>query len=163
MKVLLLFPPEWLPTEPYLSLPMLTAVLRSAGHEVIQGDINVLMYDMMLSAPFLRHIQKRIAHAPVPFQQRNTGQFLNEEYQRLLSNCTEERFSHLIEDVEKARNILKIDTFYDINRLEWAHNCFNETMAVISLAYYPAQIRFPPDGDRDRVQIIYINRNSECG
>lgn len=118
MKVLLLFPPEWQPTEPYLSLPMLTAVLRSAGHEVIQGDINVLMYDMMLSAPFLRHIQKRIAHAPVPFQQRNTGQFLNEEYQRLLSNCTEERFSHLIEDVEKARNILKIDAFYDINRLE---------------------------------------------
>ena len=59
MKVLLLFPPEWLPTEPYLSLPMLTAVLRSAGHEVVQSDTNVLMYDMMLSAPFLRHIQKK--------------------------------------------------------------------------------------------------------
>ena len=117
MKVLLLFPPEWLPTEPYLSLPMLTAVLRSAGHEVVQSDTNVLMYDMMLSAPFLRHIQKRITNARAHYQQRNTGQSLNEEYQRLLNDCTEERFSHLIEDVEKARNIFKSDAFYDINKL----------------------------------------------
>ena len=86
MKVLLLFPPEWLPTEPYLSLPMLTAVLRSAGHEVIQKDINVLMYDMMLSASYLRHIQKRITHARAHYQQRNTGQSLNQEYQPLLNN-----------------------------------------------------------------------------
>ena len=110
MKVLLLFPPEWLPTEPYLSLPMLTAVLRSAGHEVVQSDTNVLMYDMMLSATFLRHIQKRITHARAYYQQRSTVQSLNEEYQRLLNmlcNCNEEQFTHLIEDVEKARRILK--------------------------------------------------------
>jgi radical SAM superfamily enzyme YgiQ (UPF0313 family) len=144
MRVLLLFPPEWLPTEPYLSLPMLTAVLRSAGHEVIQKDINIEMYDMMLRAPFLRHIQKRITHSRAHYQQRSTIQSLSEEYRHLLNNCNEERFTHLIEDVEKARKILKSDAFYDIDRVEWALNCFNETMAVISLAYYPAQIRFPP-------------------
>ena len=159
MKVLLLFPPEWLPTEPYLSLPMLTAVLRTAGHSVIQKDINVEMYDMMLSAPFLRYIQKRITNARLHYQQRSTGQSLNEEYQRLLNmlcSCTEERFTHLIEDVEKARNILKSDTFYDINKLEWALNCFNETMAVISWPTIRRRFDFP-DGDRDWVQIIYVN------
>ncbi|SVC34967.1 uncharacterized protein METZ01_LOCUS287821, partial [marine metagenome] len=31
MKILLLFPPDWLPSEPYLSLPALTSVLRPAG------------------------------------------------------------------------------------------------------------------------------------
>ena len=31
-KVMLLFPPEWVPTAPYLALPSLTAVLREAGH-----------------------------------------------------------------------------------------------------------------------------------
>lgn len=144
MRVLLLFPPEWLPTEPYLSLPMLTAVLRSAGHEVIQKDINVLMYDMMLNAPYIRHIQKKITDARAYYQQKNTVQSFNEEYWRLLNNINEERFTHLIEDVEKARKILKSDKFYDIDRLEWALNCFNETMTVISLVYYPAQIRFPP-------------------
>ena len=36
MKVMLIFPPDWFPSEPYLSLPSLTAVLRQAGHTVIQ-------------------------------------------------------------------------------------------------------------------------------
>ncbi|MEE8235079.1 MAG: hypothetical protein V3R11_02595, partial [Nitrospirales bacterium] len=30
-KVMLVFPPDWYPSEPYLSLPTLTAFLRSAG------------------------------------------------------------------------------------------------------------------------------------
>ena len=42
-KVMLLFPPEWVPTAPYLALPSLTAVLREAGHHVVQRDINIEM------------------------------------------------------------------------------------------------------------------------
>ena len=60
MKILLLFPPDWLPSEPYLSLPALTSVLRPAGHEVIQKDMNVEMYDMFFSRPFLEQISDRI-------------------------------------------------------------------------------------------------------
>ncbi len=41
MKVMLIFPPDWYPSEPYLSLPTLTAVLRAAGHDVIQKDVNL--------------------------------------------------------------------------------------------------------------------------
>ena len=47
-KVMLLFPPEWVPTAPYLALPSLTAVLREAGHTVIQRDINIGMWDPLL-------------------------------------------------------------------------------------------------------------------
>ena len=47
-KTMLLFPPEWVPTAPYLALPSLTAVLREHGHEVIQKDINIEMYDWFL-------------------------------------------------------------------------------------------------------------------
>ena len=61
MKILLLFPPDWLPSEPYLSLPALTSVLRPAGHKVIQKDINVEMYDMFFSRSFLEHVSDRIA------------------------------------------------------------------------------------------------------
>ena len=61
MKILLLFPPDWLPSEPYLSLPALTSVLRPAGHEVIQKDINVEMYDMFFSRSFLEHVSNRMA------------------------------------------------------------------------------------------------------
>ena len=51
-KVMLLFPPDWYPSEPYLSLPTLTAFLRKAGHEVIQKDVNLEMYDWFLVGIF---------------------------------------------------------------------------------------------------------------
>ncbi|HKW86298.1 MAG TPA: B12-binding domain-containing radical SAM protein, partial [Nitrospiraceae bacterium] len=52
MKVLLIFPPDWYPSEPYLSLPTLTAVLRAAGHQVVQKDVNLEMYDWYFSGDF---------------------------------------------------------------------------------------------------------------
>ena len=52
-KVMLLFPPSnGVPTAPYLALPMLTAVLREAGHQVVQRDINIEMYDHFFSMEF---------------------------------------------------------------------------------------------------------------
>ncbi len=58
---MLLFPPEWVPTAPYLALPSLTAVLREAGHHVIQRDINIEMYDHFFSMEFLIWIKARQA------------------------------------------------------------------------------------------------------
>jgi hypothetical protein len=52
-KVMLLFPPEWVPTAPYLAMPSLTAVLRQEGHQVVQRDINIEMYDHFFSLDFL--------------------------------------------------------------------------------------------------------------
>ena len=44
-KVMLIFPPEWVPTAPYLALPSLAAVLRQNGIDTVLKDINVEMYD----------------------------------------------------------------------------------------------------------------------
>ena len=60
MKVMLIFPPDWYPSEPYLSLPSLTAVLRQAGHTVIQKDINLEMYDWYFSEDFLKKVLRRV-------------------------------------------------------------------------------------------------------
>ena len=56
---MLLFPPEWVPTAPYLALPSLTAVLREAGHTVIQRDINIEMYDHFFTTEFLIWVRAR--------------------------------------------------------------------------------------------------------
>ena len=147
MKILLLFPPDWLPSEPYLSLPALTSVLRPAGHEVIQKDINVEMYDLMFGEKFLRHVQGRIGielkHLQV-VADRNEMTEEEAELKAHLESLTEERFVRLIEDVVEAKRILRHDDFYEIDKLEWATQCLHETMAVVSLGYYPAQICFPP-------------------
>ena len=56
---MLLFPPEWVPTAPYLALPSLTAVLREAGHHVVQRDVNIEMYDHFFSMEFLIWVKAR--------------------------------------------------------------------------------------------------------
>lgn len=147
MKLLLLFPPDWLPSEPYLSLPSLTSVLRPAGHEVIQKDINVEMYDMFFSREFLNHVSERIAFERRHLQYVKKEQGLDEEEQGLLNQleaCAPETFEQSARDVEKAMEILRSEAFYDIDRLEWATHCLHQTMGLISLGYYPAQICFPP-------------------
>jgi hypothetical protein len=147
MKVTLLFPPDWLPSEPYLSLPALTSVLRPAGHDVTQMDINVEMYDMMFGEVFLRHVQTRIAFELRHLQRLEEVQTLDQEESELkaqLSACTDEFFQELIQKAYKAKAILRSQEFYEIDKLEWANNSLHEIMAVVSLGYYPAQICFPP-------------------
>src|SRR5436853_5688155 len=61
LKTMLLFPPEWVPTAPYLALPSLTAVLRQNGHEVVQKDVNIEMYDHFFSDTFLIWVMARIS------------------------------------------------------------------------------------------------------
>ncbi len=59
---MLVFPPEWVPTAPYLALPSLTAVLRQNGIEVVQKDINVEMYDHFFTREYLEFTRDRINH-----------------------------------------------------------------------------------------------------
>ncbi|MFH0783316.1 MAG: radical SAM protein [Pseudomonadota bacterium] len=54
MKTLLLFPPHWRPTQPYLSLPTLASFLRSKGKEVAIMDINALFFEHVLSKSHLK-------------------------------------------------------------------------------------------------------------
>jgi anaerobic magnesium-protoporphyrin IX monomethyl ester cyclase len=147
MKILLLFPPDWLPSEPYLSLPALTSVLRPAGHEVIQKDMNVEMYDMFFSRAFLEHVSGRIATELNHLIHVEKQRVLDEEESTLkaqLLQSTPEVLNQLASDAEEAKEILRGERFYDIDKLEWATNTLHQTMAHISLGYYPAQICFPP-------------------
>ena len=147
MKILLLFPPDWLPSEPYLSLPALTSVLRPAGHKVIQKDINVEMYDMFFSRPFLEQVSDRITGELNHLIHVEKQRALDEEESTLkvqLLESTPEVLSQLSSEAEEAKGILRGESFYDIDKLEWATNTLHQTMARISLGYYPAQICFPP-------------------
>ncbi|QPJ66734.1 MAG: radical SAM protein [Candidatus Nitrohelix vancouverensis] len=147
MKVLLLFPPDWLPSEPYLSLPSLTSVLRPAGHDVTQMDVNVEMYDLFFSRDFMKTVSERIAFELRHLQHVAGERELNPEESALrdqLAALTPERIDQIGRDAETAKAILRSEDFYEIEKLEWATHCLHETMATISLGYYPAQICFPP-------------------
>src|SRR5215208_1647475 len=58
MKVMLLFPPNWNPAMPHLALPTITAFLRAHGVEVIQRDLNIEVFDEVLTR---RHLEGALA------------------------------------------------------------------------------------------------------
>jgi len=146
-KVMLVFPPDWYPSEPYLSLPTLTAFLRNAGHDVVQKDVNLEMYDWYFSADFLKRIQKKVPQQLDRLKKNSRDQGLTEgeaELQLALCECTRTRISELIEKAEEAKGIVRSADLYDAGKLEWAINVFREVTDTISLVYAPARICMPP-------------------
>ena len=59
MLTKLLFPPQCIPTQPYLSLPSLTAFLKANDCDVEQMDINITFYDEILSKKGLSPFYER--------------------------------------------------------------------------------------------------------
>jgi len=147
MKVMLIFPPDWYPSEPYLSLPTLTAVLRAAGHTVIQKDVNLEMYDWYFSEDFLKRVLKKVPQQLDRLRKLAKKRDLETgetDLQLALCELTRERIAELIKKAEEAKHIVRGQAFYDIDRLEWAINTFREVTAAISLVYAPARICMPP-------------------
>ncbi|MEE2986582.1 MAG: radical SAM protein [Nitrospinota bacterium] len=146
-KVMLLFPPEWVPTAPYLALPSLTAVLRQNGIEVVQKDINVEMYDHFFTRKFLEFIRDRIEEQLKMFREKTRmGEMKDEDKQlrAMLKNYTYIDFEHHVKKVERAKEIMRGPEFYEIEKCEWGLNAFREVMEYISVSYFPATINFYP-------------------
>lgn len=147
MKVMLVFPPDWYPSEPYLSLPTLTAFLRGAGHEVVQKDVNLEMYDWYFSGDFLRRVLKKVPQQLDRLKRIARERELTEsevDLQLALCECTRSHIAKLIENAERAKDIVRSQEFYDAEKLEWAINVFREVTGTISLVYAPARICMPP-------------------
>ena len=53
MHVQLIFPPQWIPHIPYLSVPSLTAYLEERNIDCRQRDLNLETYDRMLSTAYI--------------------------------------------------------------------------------------------------------------
>ena len=107
MKVMLLFPPHWTPTMPHLALPTLTAYLRAQGIEVIQRDLNLEVFDQILTRAYLRRALQRLRR----FRQESQSALTHvpqAAVQRAL-----EAGPQLAEQVEDAKNTLRSETFFD--------------------------------------------------
>ena len=146
-KVMLLFPPEWVPTAPYLALPSLTAVLREAGHTVIQRDINIGMWDHFFSLEFLIWVKARLGMQLKALQEKEKAGTLTERELNQLAvveQTLERDVFDLADRAEDAKRIVRGERFYEAETLEGALNTFREAMAYISAAYYPASLVFYP-------------------
>jgi len=147
LKAMLLFPPEWVPTAPYLALPSLTAVLRQNGHEVVQKDVNIEMYDLFFSDTFLIWIMARMTMQLRALEAKEMAEGLSAkeaDQKALLTAKSGVDVLHLAEQAETAKRIVRSEDFYDADKVESALNTFREVMQYISAAYYPASFVFYP-------------------
>src|SRR5690349_3204745 len=147
LKTMLLFPPEWVPTAPYLALPSLTAVLRQAGHEVVQKDVNIEMYDLFFSDTFLIWIRTRMAMQLRELEAKEAASALTDQevdQKALLTERAAVDVFDLAERAMEAKRITRSEEFYDAGKLEGALTTFREAMQYISAAYYPASLVFYP-------------------
>src|SRR5262245_3451322 len=147
MKALLIFPPDWFPSEPYLSLPSLTSVLRKAGHTVIQKDVNLEMWDWYFSEDFLKKVLRKVPQQLDRLRKLSKKRELTDwemDVQMALCDVTRQRIDELIRNAERAKSIVRGEVFYDIDKLEWAIQVFREVTQTISLVYAPARICMPP-------------------
>ena len=122
-KVMLLFPPEWVPTAPYLAMPSLTAVLREAGHTVIQRDINIEMYDHFFSLEFLIWIKARQTMQLKVLEAKELRGDLTERdmnQQAALEQAADVDLFDLAERAEESKRVVRGPQFYEAEKLESA-------------------------------------------
>lgn len=146
-KVMLIFPPEWVPTAPYLALPSLAAVLRENGIPTVLKDINVEAFDHYFTLGYLEFVRERIQLRLTRLLEKEQREGLTDEESQLRDvfiQYTYVDIPHHAEKVDRAKEIVRGPEFYEVEKLEWALNAFREVMEFISISYYPASINFYP-------------------
>ncbi len=142
MKISLLFPPSWHPSQPYLSLPCLTAFLDQAGiTDKSQRDLNIELLDTILSRTYGLEVYEKLVEKLKQLEhsrEGETGPGSDEHYGRLVEAL--DRFPHLIDQIEPAKASLRGEEFYDIERYRECLFLIDRWLEVVSSIYFPTRI-----------------------
>jgi anaerobic magnesium-protoporphyrin IX monomethyl ester cyclase len=142
MKISLLFPPSWHPSQPYLSLPCLSAFLQKSGiSNFRQQDLNIEILDKILTKEYGLDVHQRLVDLVKNLEQTmagDSGAGSKEHYAKAVESL--DRFPYLIEDIESAKSTLRGEAFFD-------PDCYRESLFVIdrwldlvSTIYFPTRI-----------------------
>ncbi|XUX00748.1 MAG: PqqD family peptide modification chaperone [Dehalogenimonas sp.] len=149
MKVLLIFPPQWVPFYPYLSLPSLSSYLQLNGIEVVQKDLNLETFDRLLTKDYISGLKERLE---TQFTIMNSRMTLSSgAEQRYYSDLflAKSKVVQMASEVDEAKRILRDNQLaYNPRNLTKARNVMEQALAIISLAFFPtiiglSQFRMP--------------------
>jgi anaerobic magnesium-protoporphyrin IX monomethyl ester cyclase len=153
MKVMLLFPPNWTPSMPHLSLPTLTAYLRMHGVEVIQRDLNAEVFDEILSRRYMKNAIARLRQDYGPSFTRKPPKKLHPRREQILWALNEG--PRLADAVQKAKGVIRSDAFFDGPTSLKAFEIIIQCLEIASLPFYPASLHlqsyisaYPVDSSR---------------
>jgi anaerobic magnesium-protoporphyrin IX monomethyl ester cyclase len=146
MRILLVFPPHWVPVMPHLALPTLTAALRAQGHQVVQRDLNIETFDTILGQAYLEQtlawLSQSRAVAP--------------SHTALVA-----RGPRIAREVPSAKMVMRDARFYDGRTSRRAFLTLVEALALASLPFAPSKLQFtsfvppvPVDQSADLLSVV---------
>ncbi len=142
MKLSLLFPPSWHPSQPYLSIPSLTGFLKQAGvTNVTQRDLNIEILDRILTRLYGEELYPRLVDKAKRLERNRigeTGPSSEEHYTRLVESL--DRFPYLIERIELAKECLRGEEFYDLERYRESLFVIDKWLELVSTLYFPTRM-----------------------
>jgi len=136
MKALLLFPPCWHPLMPHLALPSLTAYLRREGVEVMQRDLNLELYDEVLSKHYLTAVLQQLQRAE-RVQGKDRARSAAEAQARSWALSAGRDVASRI---EQAKGIIRSSRFYEAAAGLQALLTVTDGLRLASIPYYPAEL-----------------------
>jgi hypothetical protein len=144
MKVALIYPPTCDPTAPYLSVPMLTAYLRSHGIEVIPIDANVEAYDRLLRRDSLREMAGRVTKSLGRLEHKRSMVHTDQLHYTRLAEVLPD-LAWVPDAIEDAVAVLRDRSgtrFFDPPQYEKAIRSVQAGLRIISAAYSPLMMDF---------------------
>ena len=152
MKCLLIFPPQWIPTNPYYSIPILSGQLKNAGFEADALDLNIDFYDTILNAEYLNNsllkakMEYSLLKDSVNIKENNNillSDKIKIEKLNILNTYFQNHYiraQRAIKYIQSAKEILKSDEFYNFNSYYKAHRIIEYALELASLTYAPSKI-----------------------
>ncbi len=137
MKVSLLFPPSWIPSQPFLSLPSLTAFLRQEGVEVVQRDINIEFLEILMTWEKVKGLYGRIEDGLKNIE-KNGGDRAGEKYARMKQAV--EWLPQLTDWIESAKKSFRGPNFYSIESYMESMKVMERWIELITSSYHPSTV-----------------------
>jgi hypothetical protein len=142
MKVSLLFPPTWHPSQPYLSLPSLTGFLAQAGvTDVTQRDLGIELLDEVVTKSYGASLYQELLDKKRALERERTGETgpgSAEHMARIIESL--DRFPYLIDRIESAKETLRSEGFYDMEAYRESLFLIDKWLEVLSTVYFPTRL-----------------------
>ncbi len=142
LRVLLAFPPQGHPTQPYLALPSLKAWLGQHGFsDCTVWDLNLEAYDDLISGERLGLAVERIRERAetqwrMPEREHLAGDDLS-RYRLYADALTSGPY--IAGEIDRAKDVIRDkDAFYDRAQYLWAMRTFEAGLKLLSTEYHPS-------------------------
>ena len=120
-KLLLIFPPIWDSSQPFLSIPSLTAYIRANGYEVIQRDLDIEFQDTITSSKYLKDL-------------------IENKQINLSENDLKNTIEPIVKNIDNAKKTLKNSELFDKDEYFENIQIIKKAYQIVSSFYSPTKI-----------------------